>query len=246
MTTQNATPKTTAPRLLSVVLATATLTASQLCAAGGKDDPMLAYWKVDRLERQFTDDEDATLLEGNAWLGHDLQKIWLNYDVEIVDNRVEEAELEWLYHRAISPYWNLQAGVRQVLRPDPVDYGFMIGVQGIAPYFIETDTHLAVMEDDIVHWSLEAEKEWMITQQWIAVTEFGFNVYDQTDEDKEIGSGLSDTSVSLRLHYAIRPELAPYIGVNWNNVWGSRKDLAKEHGEPTAQHAYTLGIQFWF
>lgn len=214
--------------------------------AGGKSDPMVGFIGADRFERQFYDEGSATILEGTAWLGHDLEKFWINYDIEYSDGTVEEAEVDYLYHRAISTYWNLQAGVRQVLRPDPVDYGFVVGIEGTAPYFIETQSHLTAMEDGVVQLSIEAEKEWMLTQHWIIVTEFSGNFYDQTDEEKEIGSGLSDTELSLRLHYSIKPDLAPYIGINWVNYWNDRKELVEAENSPTSDWAYTIGINFWF
>ncbi len=230
-----------------VFTACAVGTVSLPAQAGGKADPLISFLQIDRFERQFSDEHNqSTLLEGNAWLGHDLKKLWLNYEVVYHEGNVEDLELEWLYHQAVSPYWNLQFGLRQNIRPNPVDYSAVIGFEGTAPYFFETETHLSVSDDGIARWSFQLEREWMFSQHWIAITELSGNAYNKTVDEKEIGKGFSDTEFSLRLNYAIRPEIAPYVGINWNNYWGERKDLAKAEGSATSEIVYSIGISLWF
>jgi copper resistance protein B len=55
-----------------------------------------------------------------------------------VGGRLEDAEIEAAYSRAISPWWNLQAGVRQDLGAGPVRTHAMLAVEGLSPYRFET------------------------------------------------------------------------------------------------------------
>jgi len=50
----------------------------------------------------------------------------------------------------------------------------------------------------------------------------------------------------LRLHYEIRRELAPYIGVHWEKKLGDTADLARDQGEDTSDLQLVAGFRFWF
>jgi len=73
--------------------------------------------------------------------------------------------------------------------------------------------------------------------------------YDVVVEPKDdravgIGSGLADTELGLRLRYEIRREFAPYIDINWTNLYGRTADYAREEGEDTDDFRFVTGIRF--
>ena len=64
--------------------------------------------KFDKLEMQDGESENPLLLEGQGWIGQDLNKFWLKTEVEREDGKTEEAELQALYSKGVSPFWDFQ------------------------------------------------------------------------------------------------------------------------------------------
>lgn len=54
-----------------------------------EDDPLLALVNIDQFEVRDADDENPLVLEGQAWVGYDLDKLWLKAEVEraLTENR---------------------------------------------------------------------------------------------------------------------------------------------------------------
>jgi hypothetical protein len=123
---------------------------------------------AERLEYLAADDEDALVWEAQGWVGTDMDKLWVKTEGEHVDGEgTEEAELQLLYSRAVSPFWDLQAGARQDLQPSPNRSHLVIGAQGLAPYWFEVDTALFLSDEGKLSARLEAEYELRLTQRLI-------------------------------------------------------------------------------
>lgn len=214
--------------------------------AGANDDPFLTSAKIDQLELRSTEGPDPSVFEGQFWAGYDLNKLWVKVDAEHVDSDYEELELQALYSRAISPYWNLQVGARKDFEPEPKRDWAVIALQGLAPYFFEVDASLFVGGPGRTGLRLSAEYELMLTQRLVLSPEFELNAYGHNDEETGVGSGLADAQVGLRLRYEIRREFAPYIGVNWNKRYGNTADFASAEGEDIEDTQLVVGIRAWY
>ena len=217
-----------------------------LTQAAGNDDPILAKVMINQLEIRSTDGPDPRVLEAQAWIGRDLNKLWLKADVEHVDGKTEEAEVQALYSRAVAPYWDLQVGWRHDIRPKPDRDWLAIGLEGLAPYWFEIDAAAFIGESGQVGARLEAEYEWMFTQRWVLSPEMKIDLHTKNDEATGTGSGLSDLELGLRLRYEIRREFAPYIGVNWTRKFGNTADFARAEGEDTNDVQFVAGVRAWF
>ena len=241
--------KFTLKKLSLSILATSLLSLPALAHEG--DDPLLAKVMIDQLEWRDTEDAnnqsiDTYVLEGQAWIGKDLNKFWLKTDVEYVDGETEEAEIQALYSRAIAPFWDVQIGVRQDLKPEPTREWGVIGIEGLAPYYFEVDAALFIGESGATAARISAEYEWMLTQKLVLSPEVSLNFYGQNDSEYQTGSGLSDVNLGLRLRYEIRREFAPYIGVNWSKSYGNTADYVREHGEEVSDAQAVAGVRVWF
>lgn len=214
--------------------------------AGGKDDPLLGKVLIDQLEVRDANENKPLVLDGQAWIGKDLQKLWFKAEVERAGSETEEAELQALYSQAIAPFWDVQVGVRQDFQPTPNRSWAVIGLQGLAPYFFEIDTALFIGESGRTALRLEAEYELLFTQRLILTPELEVNLYAQNDADLGTGSGLSDIEAGLRLRYEIRREFAPYIGVNWSKRFGNSADFARSAGEDIDDFQWVIGVRAWF
>jgi len=210
------------------------------------DNPVLTKVMFDQFELRNTDSENSFNVDAQAWIGNDLNKFWLKTDVEKRDGELEEAEVQALYSRAIAPYWDLQLGIRQDLKPSPTRTWGVLGVQGLAPYFFEVDAALFVGESGKTAMRIAAEYELLFTQKLILSPEIEVNLYGQNDWETGAGSGLSDITAGLRLRYEIKREFAPYIGVNWSKQFGTTADMAENKGESASDTTLVAGLRIWF
>ena len=223
------------------------LAASMNAVAGGRgDDPLLTKVMFDRFELQTTEGSDLIILEGQGWIGKDLYKLWVKVDSERIDGKTEELELQLLYSEAISPYWDAQVGWRHDNLPGLNRDWLAFGFQGLAPYFFEIDVAAFIGEGGQTAIRLEMEYKILLTQRLILTPEIEVNLYGKDDVATDVGSGLSDVELGLRLRYEIKREFAPYIGVNWTSKYGNTADLAKLVGADVEDTQFVVGIRAWF
>lgn len=210
------------------------------------DDPLLAWVMVDQLELRNTDGPDPTKLDAQAWIGHDLHKLWLKTEVDRHDGETESAEVQALLSRAIAPFWDIQAGIRHDSKPSPTRNWGVIGIQGLAPYYFETEATLFVGDSGRTAARFTAEYDLLFTQKLILAPTVELNLYGQNDPETGAGSGLSDVEAGLRLRYEIRREFAPYVGINWNKKFGNTAGFARANGEAVQDTQWVVGLRAWF
>lgn len=202
---------------------------------------------AERLEVQNNNGEAAIAFEGQGWIGGDIQKLWLKVDAEqeTGESRVEEFEIQALYSRAISPFWDVQTGIRHDVRPAPQRSYATIGFQGLAPYWFEIDSALFVSERGDVSVRMEAEYEFRLSQRVLLQPRIEANVAFSDDDELGITSGKLELASGLRLRYEVTPRIAPYVGVRWQGAVGSS---AREHSQDKSSDPFSLvaGVRFWF
>lgn len=232
---------------LTVALISSLLTGS-VYAGGMEDDPVITKVMIDQLETRITDGKDPLILEAEAWIGKDLNKLWFKTDAERLNGKTEELELQALYSRGISPYWDAQIGVRHDANPTPTptrDW-LVLGFKGIAPYWFDVDSAVFIGEQGRVGLRLQAEYEIMLTQRWVLAPEVVANFHTKDDPETATGSGLSNSQLGIRLRYHITREFAPYIGLNWSKKYGNTAEYARAEGVKTDNTQLVLGIRAWF
>ena len=228
------------------VMSAMLLSPGVLVAGMGADDPLVYRVMIDKLEIRNTDGPDPLVLDADAWVGYDLNKFWFKTEVERVDGKTEEAEVQFLYSRAVAPFWDFQVGWRRDIKPEPERDFLALGFKGLAPYLFEVDAGLFIGESGQVGARLDAEYEYLFTQRLILSPEIELNLYSKDDEEVSIGSGFSDMELGLRLRYEIRREFAPYLGVNWTKQFGQTADFSEHEGEDTSDVQFVAGIRAWF
>ena len=215
-------------------------------AGGRSDDPLLTKVMIGQFENRATGGSDPVVLEAQGWIGKDLQKLWIKADIERVAGATEENELQFLYSRAVAPYWDFQIGWRTDVRPKRGRDWLALGFQGLAPYFFEVDAAAFIGEGGQTALRLEAEYEMLFTQKLILTPEITVNFHGKNDEKTGTGSGLSDAQLGLRLRYEIRREFAPYVGVNFNKKYGKTADYASAEGGEVSDAQFVVGVRAWF
>jgi copper resistance protein B len=238
-------------KLELAVFGVSALTLVNLSYGHGSEDPILSMVSINQLEQRYssdseTNDLDIASWDANAWLGKDLDKVYLKTEGDVVDGSLEESEIQLLYSRAIAPYWDLQTGWRGDFNEDHNQQWFAVGLQGLAPYFFEIDSAVFFGEGGQTALRIDAEYELMITQKLILSPELETTVYGRNEPKYEQGSGLASLDVGLRLRYEIRREFAPYIGVNWSKKYGNTADIARSNSGDIESLQWLAGLRVWF
>lgn len=201
---------------------------------------------LDRLEHVRSRGAGATAYDAQAWYGRDYDRLVIKAEGEVARGRLRDARTELLWGHAVAPYWDTQAGVRYDSGVGPGRGWLAFGIQGLAPYWFETDVTAYLGGNGRTALRLGAEYEILLTQKLILQPRVEFNLYGKDDAAREIGSGLSDGVAGLRLRYEINRQLAPYIGVERSGKFGRTADFARAGGERAAETRWVAGVRFWF
>lgn len=201
---------------------------------------------LNRLEAVDAEHGSAQAWEGQAWFGSDTDRLWLRSEGEREDGRTESANLEALYGRAISPWWDLVAGVRHDFRPGRSQSWAAFGVQGLSPYKFEVSATAYLGERGQTALNLEAEYELLLTNRLILQPLVEVEFYGKDDPRRETGAGLSGAEAGLRLRYELSRKFAPYVGVSWERAFGDTADYRRAHGERVEDTRLVAGVRLWF
>lgn len=190
--------------------------------------------------------DDGAFLDGQLWYGQDFNKIWLKTEGEYAKSRLQDLRIEALWSHAVSSYWDAQVGVRQDLGEGPGRTWGALGVQGLAPYWLDTEATLYVGQNGRIGVRLELEYEVLLTQRLVLQPKLEMSLYGKDDPRRGLGSGLSDTEIALRLRYELEREFGPYLGVAWRQRYGRTADLARARGPASSDLQLVAGLHIWF
>ena len=216
------------------------------------DNQIYRYLLLDQLEyRANSGGEDTLNYDFTGWVGGDYQRLWIKSegDVGLTTGDVE-AELQLLYGKLIAPFFDLQAGIRydQTFSSEggPGRAFGVLGVQGLAPYLFEVDAALFVSQEADISARASAEYQLRLNQRLILQPNATVNVALQSVEAFDVGSGLNDLELGLRLRYEVSREFAPYAGVSWTRRFGETADFARQNGGSVEDFAIVGGVRLLF
>jgi copper resistance protein B len=200
---------------------------------------------LDQLEWRSTGADSGAVWEGEAWYGGDYDKLWLRTEGEPVRGSTEDARVELLWDRIITRWWDLQLGARENFGNGPARTWIAAGVQGLAPQWLNIEATAYAGEAGRTAARLRGEYDLFLTQRLIVQPEAEINLYGRSDPARQLGSGLSDLDVGLRMRYEFRRELAPYVGIAWRRLFGGTADRARAGGVRPSDLQFLAGVRFW-
>lgn len=212
--------------------------------SGGLNNFMLLG---DRLEWQDSGADGTFLFDTQGWYGGDINKLWIKAEGEysFTDDKLEGAEIQALYSRAVAPFWDLQAGIRYDLEPKGRTHA-VLGVQGLAPYWFEVDAAAFLSTDGDLTASVETEYDLRFSQRVVLQPRIGFAWSAQDIPEIGLGSGFTSMSPGVRLRYEIKREFAPYVGVEWQKQFGATADFTSAEGGDPDGVVGVIGIRVWY
>jgi copper resistance protein B len=104
-----------------------------------------------------------------------------------------------LYSRAIGPWWNLKAGIRHDIRPDPQRNYAVIGFEGLSPYWFKAAGALFLSNKGELRGRVEGFYDQRITQRLILQPRAEIEASAQSIPEIGVGAGLTDIEIGLRL-----------------------------------------------
>jgi copper resistance protein B len=221
----------------------------------GADMPIMrpdifTYVVFDELEYFATGGEQLVEYDGELWIGGDIHRLWLKGAGEQATAASDGfTELQALYSRALTSFWNLQAGVRVDHRygDGTLTRGHLgAGLEGIAPYWFEVEAFGFVSQDGDVSARLEASYDLRLTQRLAVESEVETSLAFQAVEEWGLGQGINDIELGSRIRYEFVREFAPYVGYSWMRLVGPTADLARAAGRETGHGAVVLGLHWWW
>lgn len=199
---------------------------------------------VEKLEFRPDNRANGYAWEGRASFGGDIDRLVIKSRGEGARS-LAGAEAQVLYGRAITPYFNLEAGVRQDFEPRTRTY-LTFSLDGVAPYWFELNSAIFLSDRGDLTARAEAAYDVRLTQKLILEPRAEVNLAARDVPDERTGSGLSSLELGLRLRYAIQPEFAPYVGVNYEQRFGATARFARAAGEDRTDTRVVIGLRAWF
>ena len=209
-------------------------------------DTKIFWFQGDRLEYRTREGSNGYLWDMQGFYGGDVDKLWFKSEGEgSFGEAAEQAEIQALWSRAIGPFFDLQAGVRQDFA-GPNRTHLTLGVQGLAPYMFEIDAAAFLSHKGDLTARIEGEYDHRLTQNLIVQPRAEINLSAQDIPELGVGAGIENIELGLRLRYQFSPEFGPYIGVEQEWKAGKSRDFAIASGEDASVTNYVIGIRFWF
>ncbi|HWJ56665.1 MAG TPA: copper resistance protein B [Vicinamibacterales bacterium] len=209
------------------------------------DEAINTFVLVDQLEWQSGRGAEGISWDARGWIGGDRDRLWLRTEGTGDGGRLHTGDVQALYGRAISPWWDVVAGVRQDVRPGAAQAWAAFGIQGLAPYRIEIEATGYLGASGRTQLRLEAEYELLITNRLVLQPLIETDLSGQDDPARGVGAGLSAIDAGLRLRYEIRRELAPYAGVTWHRTFFGTAGHAEAAGQPPGGARAVVGLRCW-
>ena len=209
--------------------------------------PINSLVLFNRLEAWDADPGTGQAWEAQAWIGGDINRLWLRSEGERQRGSTESANLEVLYGRSVSPWWDVVTGIRHDFSPGASQTWAALGVQGMAPYMFEISATAYVGESGQTAAKVEVEYELLLTNRLILQPMVELSLHGKDDPARHIGSGLDKAEAGLRLRYEFsNRRFAPYLGISHERVYGRTADFRRAEGEGVRDTRVVAGIRFWF
>jgi copper resistance protein B len=212
---------------------------AQMAAMMDMDDASaLGGVMLDQLEWREAGGAAAADWAAEAWYGGDYNKLWARSEGDWPGGDGARGRAELLWDRIATRWWSLQGGARYDFGGGPGKGWAALGVQGLAPYWIEIEATAYVGNAGALAARFKAETDLRLAQRLVLQPELELSAYTKPDAARQQAAGLSDVDAGLRLRYEVRREFAPYLGLAWTHRPGG--------GTPADQWQWLLGIRAWY
>jgi len=204
-------------------------------------------WGVSVSDLGYDFDEDMVNFEADAWYGSDEKRLVIKTEGRVDtegDNDIDSLT-SLSYWQPTSTFWNTHVGVAYDTVID--DAALMLGIEGTAPYFIETTANSYWYSNGQVRLNASAEYEWRLSQHWVVIPEAEITAFVKDDDKQHIVRGFNELEAKVRLTYeTLNRQVAPYVGVSYETALGANRGQHRAHGKSVDSSSVIAGLSFWF
>ncbi|TCB82431.1 copper resistance protein B [Acinetobacter sp. ANC 4173] len=188
-------------------------------------------------------------------IGTDENKLFIKAHLDKHESHAAEYEVKTLYSRMISDFWDAQIGTRYRVEKVELDqhrkdteekWDAVIGLHGLAPYFFETDAYLYAGADQYSGFSLETERDLLLSQKLILKPYLDLDLVFNDDSKYAKKTGLSNMVAGLETRYEISKKIMPYIDLAYEYSKGNDATPWQTASDSEKGWLYGAGIRFKF
>ncbi len=203
--------------------------------------------KFERLEYVKARGDEWLAYEGEMSYGNAYNRAVVKAEGEVASGRLQESETELLWRHAVTTLLNTELGVRFDYEREVANREWLaFGIKGATPYELEGVITAYVGPSGRTALVFKGEYELALTQTLYLQPSVEVSFHGKDDEEVELGTGLTDTRIGVRLKKEITGQLKPYIGLEWAGKFGKTADYAREDGEPRRETRFVAGLSFRF
>lgn len=212
--------------------------------AHGHDGGINNFTLVEEADITRFDGQWVANWEVQGWIGSDMDKFWWRTEGETNGPRLEQSEFQALYSRNIAMFFDAQVGLRHDIQPDARTYA-VVGVQGLAPLFFETEAHAFFGFKGDVLFRLRQSFDIRMTNRLVVQPLFETDIYATRVPERLIAPGPAIIEAGVLTRYEVTRRVAPYVAVMFERRLGESSRLARAAGENPGGWSVRTGVRFW-
>jgi copper resistance protein B len=234
---------------LAVMVVAVAATFAALLPAPAAAEPLVWGATAEKLEYRFGEGgADALAWDVEAEAGTDDARFVLRSTAE---HRTRSDDFEALETQArlrvpVTTFFDGVVGVR-ASTPDgkPDRLHGVLGIEGLAPQWIEVDADLFLSDRPFAR--VELEYEGLITNRLILTPSIEVDLPLADDPPLDVAAWAPTVEVGARLGYdAVDRLLSPYVGMHWERSFGETARLHRADGEGAGAVFLVLGARLMF
>lgn len=216
---------------------------AQPVLAEGDDTVLQGGLTVDRLEMQkfLVGKTDDHYWHADGWIGGDTNKLFLKSEGAHWQGNVSGSLNQLLYGRTVSESWTLEAGAARSGTPGPNLNWMVIAAEGDLPYSIDSEWTL-LWRNNLAWLKTQFETAVPLGGSWKFVPKVELNFYSGNDPANQLGSGLSNGELSLRIAYDFNKHIAGYAGYSRYQTFGNTAGQLRVGGNQTFDNLLIAGL----
>ncbi|OYZ23562.1 MAG: hypothetical protein B7Y39_04450 [Bdellovibrio sp. 28-41-41] len=188
-----------------------------------------------------------------GWRGSDTNRLWVKSEGSLAQSpsrSSSSADLQLLYGKLVTAFFDAQIGARLEQawgnRQNASRVSAVLGLEGLSLYMFEFEAAIFASDAGQIAARISASEDFLLTQRAIMQLRLESSGTAKRSDEFETGSGLNDFSLGLRFRYEFKREVAPYIGVSWNNFYGETADFRKRSGGELSEVTAVSGLRIWY
>lgn len=183
--------------------------------------------------------------DAEGFIGGDTHKFWWKSEGEHAGPAFGTAEFQALYSRNVWTFFDVQAGVRADAKPDGRGYA-VIGLQGLAPYLLETELHAFIGFRGDVSLRFRQSFDIRLRNRFVLEPNVETDISFSDVPERMVGKGFSKIETGVQARYEISRKFAPTLSVTYESRLGKSASLASAEGENKGGWSVRGGVRLWF